>query len=535
MYTVDDYNLQKETLFEQVKSVLDDYDVYYKDYYIREFLDTWYNAKAPLLELLSKHESFVPEELAIVFDADYIRKANINDAMRQLREMCDQMYWGLPPEKRNDIDDEDFMWRDELTTISYKLQDFIIARIAETGKPFSGMVDEIVLAYMKTFGLYDGNASSAKLSRVLRKYIWQKAPLFEEYGLSRTMEQMFAVMADMLNNAKITRHTALSLHPCDYLLMSNGASGWRSCHMIPDGEWSAGTISYACDSTSLVFYTVDKGYDNTELKIFRQPKIHRQMYFYDRGRLFQARLYPSNCQDDEAINNYRHTVQQIFADCLSIPNLWTLKHYDTARKYIKPAAGACQYHDYHNEYDGRQTLSISQCMETPDEDDPIIAGAKTYDFYGNLLYYNNTINSGEDTYWCEACQEYHNGEPYGYVHGDPFCEDAYDYGSVVSCDWCGGYEWADSCTEVYGRNGCTLIVCDNCCGDFTECCICGEYHHNDNIFLDIHGNAYCYDHWEEEVTHCEHCGEAFPNDEVQEVNGHWYCDGCADEIREEAE
>lgn len=535
MYTFDDYNLQKETLFEQVKEVLSDYDVYYEDCCIWEFLDTWYNAKAPLLELLSKHESFIPEELAIVFDTDYVRKANINDAMGQLRDMCDQIYWGLPSEKRA-VGDEDIIWIDNLTRISYNLQDFIIARRAETGKPFSGMVDEIALAYMKSCGLYDGNASSAKLSRVLRKYIWQKAPLFEEYGFSRTMEQRFAIMADMLNDAKITRHTALSLHPCDYLLMSNGASGWRSCHMIPDGEWSAGTISYACDSTSLVFYTVDKGYDNTELKIFRQPKIHRQMYFYDRGRLFQARLYPSNCQDDEAINNYRHTVQQIFADCLSIPNLWTLKHYDTARKYIESAAGACQYHDYHNEYDGRQTLSISQCMETPDKDDPIIAGAKTYDFCGNQLFYNNTINDGKDTYWCEACREYHDGEPYGYIRGEAFCEDAYESGGVLYCEWCDEYEWADDCTTVHNSHGWEITVCNDCRDNYyTECPECGEYYPNDSFREDAYGNIYCPDCWDDCVSCCKHCEEYYPTDDLTLVDGNYYCDDCLEQMEKEAE
>lgn len=535
MYTRENFELQKTALHEEIKSVLDDYDVDYEDCYIDEFLDTWYNAKAPLLELLSKHKSFIPEELAIVFDADYVRKADIVDAMEELRNMCDNIYWNLPPERRS-AEDEDFSWLDDLVRFSRKLQDFILARANETGGRFSGMIDETTLAFMKDAGKYDGNASSAKLSRVLRKYIWQKASLFEVLGLSRRMEQQFATMADMLNDASITRHTVLSLHPCDYLLMSNGQS-WRSCHMIPDGEWSAGTISYAWDKTSSVFYTVDRSYDNTELRIFRQPKIHRQMYFYDRGRLFQARLYPSNCQDDVAIDNYRHTVQQIFADCLAVPNLWTLKHYEEGHRYMETGENSCQYRDYYCMYDGRQTLSINQCMETPDRSDPIVVGAKTYNFCGDELAYNCTINdNADDTYWCEACQEYHRGEPYGYVHNDAFCEDAYESGGVLYCEWCDEYEWADDCTTVHNSHGWEITVCNDCRDNYyTECPECGEYYPNDSFREDAYGNIYCPDCWYDCVSCCEHCEEYYPTDDLTLVDGNYYCDDCLEQMEKEAE
>jgi hypothetical protein len=154
----------------------------------------------------------------------------------------------------------------------------------------------------------------------------------------------FAKYADALNPLVIKRHTILSLNPLDYLTMSFGNS-WASCHTIDkenkrnmpnsyQGQYSSGTMSYMLDATSMVFYTVDKSYEGIEY--WTQPKINRQMFHYAEDKLVQGRLYP---QDNDGCQNeytgYRNLVQEIIAQVLEVPNLWSLKiGTNAAGRYI---------------------------------------------------------------------------------------------------------------------------------------------------------------------------------------------------------
>jgi len=81
----------------------------------------------------------------------------------------------------------------------------------------------------------------------------------------------------------------------------------------------------------MVFYTVDK---NAKAPYYRTPKINCGIFCYENGVLLQSKLYPDNTNED-AVTVYRNLVQQIFAECLSQTNLWTLrrKSYMTGIAY----------------------------------------------------------------------------------------------------------------------------------------------------------------------------------------------------------
>lgn len=69
----------------------------------------------------------------------------------------------------------------------------------------------------------------------------------------------------LIQEDKVTGILCLSIHPLDYLSLSENTYNWRSCHAL-DGEYRAGNLSYMMDNTTVVCYL--KGEDEAELPHF---------------------------------------------------------------------------------------------------------------------------------------------------------------------------------------------------------------------------------------------------------------------------
>jgi hypothetical protein len=174
----------------------------------------------------------------------------------------------------------------------------------------------------------EGQKMSRAIGKILRMLGVNK---LEDYNAE------FAKFSDAVNPLKIKRHTIISIHPIDYLTMSFGNS-WSSCQTIDKGnkrgidgdhQWggmsSSGTMSYMLDSTSCIFYTVDKKYNGNQYEL--QDKINRCMFHYYDNRLVQGRVYPQSNDNgaNDLYKDIREIVQKVFADMLEIPNYWTNK------------------------------------------------------------------------------------------------------------------------------------------------------------------------------------------------------------------
>lgn len=64
---------------------------------------------------------------------------------------------------------------------------------------------------------------------------------------------LFARLADALNPAHIEKTAVLSIHPCDFLEMSNRDNTWSSCHCLERGSYHGGCQSYMGDAVSMIF------------------------------------------------------------------------------------------------------------------------------------------------------------------------------------------------------------------------------------------------------------------------------------------
>lgn len=60
-------------------------------------------------------------------------------------------------------------------------------------------------------------------------------------------------IAELIQETKITGKLCFSVHPLDYISISENQSNWRSCHAL-DGEFASGNLSYMLDPYTVVAY-----------------------------------------------------------------------------------------------------------------------------------------------------------------------------------------------------------------------------------------------------------------------------------------
>lgn len=277
-------------------------------------LNMWAQKKASLLEILRRHPNWVEAEKAIVF--------RFSEGRDIERDVVDEISFAMLDIARETVAPEGY-------------PAFSEAFQAAVGE-YSTTLSEAALDVVRSRGGIKC-ATGQKTSRIIGK-------LCRQFGVDghKRYNAVFAQIADALNPLQIHRTAILSVHPCDFLEMSNRDNTWHSCHGLDSGRYQMGTLSYMVDGVSMVFYTVDNDVID---HFYRAPRRSRQMYFLQDNMLFQSRMYPSDAND--LMDQYRSIVQKAIADCLGVPNLWTLKkERQDISGHCESANGSMQYPDY---------------------------------------------------------------------------------------------------------------------------------------------------------------------------------------------
>ena len=314
----------------------------------------------------------------------------------------------------------------------------------------------------------------------------------KDYGYN----YQFARFGDAVNPIHVPRYVVLSVNFVDFLYMSNGNS-WGSCHTIINGgawgyrgEYSSGTISYALDPHSMIFYTVDKNYDGDEFCI--EPKMQRVVFAYNKGVLYEGRVYPDGRDngDQSYAGQFRSIVQKLFADVEDRANLW--KKQTEKRDYIQNLYGTA-YHDWECYSD--TNISTLKEMETDGvkvniNAEPIcIYCGRTHDCCENI----NCCDSGVV---CNECGERGDEEDGWWLEGEFYC--------CQECVENAGYVWCSDVDQYVYRENCH------------EDCYTGEYFYRENeMVVTEDGNEYSSaEHAEDDGYMCDSDGYWWPADEV---------------------
>ena len=100
---------------------------------------------------------------------------------------------------------------------------------------------------------------------------------------------------------KIEGYLYLSVHPLDYLTISENNEGWHSCHSL-DGSYRGGNLNYMVDNTTIVAYLADE--ENKRLRTFEgsgltwNSKKWRVLLHYNKENeaIYINKQYPYSCE-----------------------------------------------------------------------------------------------------------------------------------------------------------------------------------------------------------------------------------------------
>ena len=292
-------------------------------------------------------------------------------------------------------------------------------------------------------------AMGEKTSRIIGK-------ICRKFGLEQhaRYNNVFASLSDALNPIQIPRTAVLSVHPCDYLEMSNKENSWTSCHTLNGGGYQGGTLSYLTDEVSMIFFTVDP--EVTEC-FYRAPRRTRQMFFFKDNCLYQSRLYPTSADDVSEQN--RSIVHKILATCLGTPNLWILKTKRDEINCCLSAPGSTHYPDY-NRYG-----NLSFIKGTPTVPSMTIGNSPICVCCGEHFSDHHTLKCGcPDLVVCQDCGQTMPRQQTRYLEGAFHCN-----ACLHICASCGNI-YRETMYPAYDRRGRLIEVCQQCYNASQEPC-----------------------------------------------------------------
>ena len=311
---------------------------------------------------------------------------------------------------------------------------------------------------------------------------------------------------------KITGKLCFSIHPLDFLSVSENTYNWRSCHAL-DGEYRAGNLSYMMDGSTFICYL--KGADGVKLPRFPEDvlwnnKKWRVLLFMseDKNLMMAGRPYPFKSENGmEEVMDKLHYTKLLGRDkwtewldgLVDKVNIGLDRdlHFETPYipigskllpldMVIKNEGAPCHYNDllYSSVY---KPVFVYRCREfwySPTERTDIM-GTKIYVGHDVPCLYcgEDDCYEGNDSMMCRSCT---NGSDY---EDSSWCEHC-DRRIPHNED---GY-WVD---DIY--------ICEDCFEQYTAVCEnCGTYHLYRNMYFDEKNNVY----------YCKHCQEI----REQEIN-----------------
>ena len=319
----------------------------------------------------------------------------------------------------------------------------------------------------------------------------------------------------LIQNTKISGYFCMSVHPLDYLSLSENTHNWRSCHAL-DGEYRAGNLSYMTDNCTIICYI--KSEHDAVLPRFPDDvpwadKKWRMLLHVsdDNTMVISGRHYPyeSKGLQDFALELYRAFFGQgyCFTD-------WCHEKYNTFTINDKIVSNECR-------------LLPTGYMMTPDTN--VIVDPK------NPLHYNDPLHSTVYDYWFSIAYS----EPYWHEEGiqqDKLIlprtrtTTKVNIGHDVKCCIC-------------GKNDCVLtdtMLCIDCeleygteeTEDFTFCRECGRrIYIPEAISLDDDDGYVCRS-CGDNYQICDNCDMYYNKKDLiyDEENNAYYCEACYDEI-----
>lgn len=271
------------------------------------------------------------------------------------------------------------------------------------------------------------------LNKIVKEYLPEFSEMFEEFRLEHSR---------LLNQRTLKGTLCLSIHPLDYMTMSDNDNDWDSCmNWQKRGEYRQGTVEMMNSPCVVVAYL------HNPSNLMQIPggewnnKKWRCLYIVDQTNITEIHSYPY--QNEYISSNALSWLRELAEKNL----LWD--YNDERSIYLDPENTDCK-HKF-NFYTNKMYSDFR---------------FKHIMYVGKTAKSNNSINySGVSE--CMCCGDY----PLDfYLDASelvcPSCN------GMIKCDNCGNWTYSD---DVYHVDG--LVLCATCDDEETYMCpICGEYH-----------------------------------------------------------
>lgn len=317
--------------------------------------------------------------------------------------------------------------------------------------------------------------SGCRVSKVLGKIAsMAKISGYEDFRIAHSM---------CLNQKNVTGTLCLSIHPLDYMTMSDNDCDWSSCMSWKEGgDYRQGTVEMMNSPFVVVGYLKSK--DDmylTEGSYFKwNSKKWRQLYIVEDNVIMGIKQYPYDNND-------------LGCFCLN----WLRDLTETSSEF-----GA-----FHPQ----------MCKIRNEQHTKLAFLDKTVYFSFNTGFMYNDVYSEHDAYVNVDIPEFvdicYSGESECMLCGEEISE-CYDEipTDTLLCSHCGSFRHCDDCgchiddDDYYYVDGC--CICESCYENYTEqCAWCEDTHYRDNmrkIYLKYCGEILTYNY----IYVCEDCADS---------------------------
>lgn len=306
----------------------------------------------------------------------------------------------------------------------------------------------------------------------------------------KTLSDIQNEASRIIQEDRVEGTLCLSVHPLDFLSLSENTYKWHSCHSL-DGDYRAGNLSYMMDDCTFICYL--KGADNVKLPLFPEDvpwnsKKWRVLMFdsIDGNLIMAGRQYPYTstpglnfilkevfpkvglCAD-----NWTDWIQEV----KSVGNLNLSFEYVVlgaelypVGKFVRDAKNSCQFNDLLESptYIPYYTCALDY-YNNPKTNfflTDIEIGNETYCLYCG----KKIIPKGGGTMMCEECNLEYN------IYDD----------TIISCDCCGRRIYIEDAYRAGDE-----FLCEGCIDEYYSICDqCDEYYRNEEIFYDSETDQY---------------------------------------------
>lgn len=300
-------------------------------------------------------------------------------------------------------------------------------------------------------------------------------------------------------HGKFTGKLCISIHPLDYLTISDNALGWSSCHSL-DNEHRAGNLSYMCDSSTVVCYLKSSDDNNDKFEFSPEVKWNSKkwrvlLHFSDDfSMVFAGRQYPfsSSCGlqliNELFLKNFKNNWKDSVVESVKVDDR-TIDVSDE-RYYLLTDQERVPY------------PTIKRITD--------LVKDKSFLHYNDLLYSNiynkpyycfskktratvaTTFTIGFSKIPCLECEE--DNITLGSTMRCIPCEEEFGYeenDDFVYCSCCGRRVFINNATEINTFTE-EFICCDCEKTFYKQCSNCGDYILEDEaIYCPEDGNYYC--------------------------------------------